>query len=323
MNPMIDEEFKEFCEKNKWKVPRIKPSSKMGRTMQVCWSSLEKRKPVFIIITGKQGRGKSRGIFLNILDYWFKYFHRQLPDKSCFGVSFITYLKALKKAEPMGFAGLDEASDIFDKGNTGQKVLTDLYQTYQIIREKYVFTCVVMPSIFDLYTRFARNSVTFWFHALKRIDNVCRDCGTIFAGNECKKCGSKNYKEGQCIFNCYNQQKLQDILSINEQRTMKRVKCGVQPVSEFPTSLREYKGELTSYYDMLKNEKTKDKVGELLEKYGKGNKKNEERERKFKEILKLKMKGTENKEIAKQLDIHPATVSSYLRKVGDFIDIDV
>ena len=219
----------------------------------------------FGVVTGKVGFGKSRGIFLNIMDYWYKTFFNKIPPTSCFGVSFEDYLKALKKGEPFDFAGLDEGGDIFDKGNSGQRVLIDLYQTYTIIREKKLFTCIVISSIFDLYSKFAINRVKFWINVIKRVNKKCKNCKTEFVGEKCPKCDCEKYTGGYIVFDFYSQERLKKILEYNQYRQTKKINCGVG--SMFQGSVREYKGELVDYYKKLKDDKSTSKIDELYTKY--------------------------------------------------------
>jgi len=245
--------------------PQITKNHKLGQSLIKLHENMLLNRDVFGVITGSVGNGKSRGIFLNILDFWYKTFHDKIPPKSCFGVTFEGYIKALKNAEPFDFAGLDEGGDIFDKGNSSSRVLVDLYQTYGIIREKKIFTCIVLPSIFDLYTKFAINRVTFWINVIKRVDKKCKKCGKKYVNQKCPYCGHEKYTGGFIIFDFYSKKRLKQILEYNQYRQNKTLKCGVGPL--FQGSTREYKGELVSHYNKLKEEKSTKKIDELFCKY--------------------------------------------------------
>jgi len=252
--------------------PRITNKGKLGKVLDKCWQDMHLDKPKFVVITGRVRTGKSRSLFLNIIDYWYKTNFNKVPPKDCFGVKFEDYINSLNRSKEYNVVGLDEGGDTFNKSATGRKRLNDLYETYGIIMEKRIFTIIVLPSIFDLDNKFAQNHVTYWINATRRIDNKCKKCDTSFVGKRCYKCGSKNYKEGYVIFNFYTQNRLRKILQYNENRPIKKIYCGVKCL--FQSMIKEYKGELIEYYSKLKSNKIESKIKTLNDNYGiKNNKK--------------------------------------------------
>ena len=291
---------------------RIGENSKLGRVLNKSWEDLHIKQPMFWVITGKVGTGKSRSLFLNIIDYWYRHFHNKEIIKTCFGTTFPAYINALNTAKPFDIAGLDEAGDIFNKGARGRIVLNDLYETYGIIRERLIFTVIVMPSIFDLDNKFAQNNVTYWLNAVKRINNKCNKCHKDFVGNICPYCNSKDYKPGCVVYNFYSHKRLKKILQFNESRNIKSLSCGVKP--NFTSKLGEYKGKLCDYYDSLKQEKTDLKVKTLDKKYG--IKTTIEQNKQAIEVKDMLEKGIKMPQIAEKLGIHQNTCYARLRKFG-------
>lgn len=290
---------------------RIGDSGKLGQVLHRCWDRLQRKHPVFIVVTGRVGTGKSRSIFMNIIDYWYKTFHNKIPPKTCFGVTFPKYIDALNVAKPNEIAGLDEGGDVFSKGRQGQASLKDLYETYGIIRERCIFTIIVMPSIFDLESKFAMNSVTYWINTIKRVDNKCNNCGKSFVDYKCPFCNSTSYKEGFVGFKFYSQKRLKDILRYNETRQIKTLKVP-NIRANFDGIINEYKGELVSYYSELKNKKTTGKVEMLKKKYGleAENKRKEQ----TKKIVELLDQGLTLTEVSDKIGLHENTIKSRIQQ---------
>lgn len=137
-----------------------------------------------------------------------------------------------------------------------------LYQTYTVIREKKLFTLIVLPSFFDLNPRFRKRRVRVLFHAKYRCDNRCLFCDHFFTGNRCPKCLSGNFKPGFLIFDVYNQKQIHEILERNKHRSIKSLNVGVQPVVK-NARIKEYKGSLLPNYEKLKKEKLAETIKNL------------------------------------------------------------
>lgn len=211
----------------------------------------------FVVITGGEGVGKSRGVFLNILDYWYKkVLGQKTAPKDCFAIDLKDFVRLLKEGKPGDFRGLDEAGDKMDTQDYMNKINKMLYQAYTIIREKHYFSCIVLPSIFDLNSRFRKRRVKCLIHCHKRVDNVCNKCKTEFAGEECPKCKSKDYKKGYVQYKIWNRKRLREIFARNVGRAFKSLYVGVPPIAE--GIVYEYDGELKEHYNKVKLQKATD-----------------------------------------------------------------
>lgn len=301
---------------------QITENHRLGQSLIKLHENMLLNRDVFGVITGSVGNGKSRGLFLNIMDFWYKQFHNKIPPKHCFGVSFEDYLKALKKATPFDFAGLDEGGDIFDKGNSSSRVLVDLYQTYGIIREKKIFTCIVIPSIFDLYTKFAINRVKFWINVVKRVDKKCKKCGKKYVETKCPKCGHDKYTGGFVVFDFYSKKRLKQILEYNQYRQNKTLKCGISPM--FQGSTREYKGELVSHYNKLKDQKATRKIDELYAKYTEKSEDKKSTKKEMPQGVKYVLNYAEKHGVtacAKEFEIDRKTVYNYRKRWKEDVEV--
>lgn len=236
----------------------LRRDSKLARLLNFIHIKLLLNYDYFIVISGEEGVGKSRGLFLNIADHWYTKILGQPLDKDCYGVDFKDFINSLKDGKPLDFRGLDEAGDTLDSQDYANRMNKILYQTFTIVRERRYFTCIVLPSLFDLNSRFRKRRVRLLLHAKQRIDNKCRvkKCATSFVGSKCPKCGGTNFKRGYVIYDCWGKKKIQRILEINSRRYIKSLYCGVSPT--FTGTVAEYKGGLLERYNKLKVKKVED-----------------------------------------------------------------
>jgi len=292
------EDTKSYEEHNKrwvkWKT-KIKPLHKIGKALFKVRNSLERKYDYVWMITGETGSGKSRGLLLNIIDYWNKIFDDVEPSTDCLSTEFGQYITSLasKERKPQDIITLDEAGDTIDKGSAGEKKLIDLYQTYTIIREKLFFAVWCMPSIFDVSTKFATRRIKGWLHVIRRVDNKCKNCGFDFVGNQCPQCNSKDFKNGFIRYAFFNKKRLKEIIQINQYRLYKNIWVGIDPL--FESTIRQYNGSLDEYYSELKSSKMDQKLNELQKKYGVDGISDKIRE--------LSDKGKSQRQIAKELGI--------------------
>lgn len=233
----------------------LRGNSKLARLLRFIHSKILLNYDYFIVITGEEGVGKSRGLFLNIVDHWYTKILGKSLDENCYGVDFNDFIAALRNGEPLDFRGLDEAGDTLDAQDYANRMNKMLYQTFTIVRERRYFTCIVLPSIFDLNARFRKRRVRLLIHAKRRIDNKCRKCQIFFVGDRCP-CGSTDFKKGYVVYDVWSKKKIQSILDINSRRYIKNVYCGVKPT--FTGSVSEYKGKLLERYNKLKEKKVED-----------------------------------------------------------------
>jgi len=234
----------------------------------------------FIVITGDEGVGKSRGMFLNIMDYWYKVLLKKPVPSNCFGVDVGDFIKSLNEGEPMDFRGLDEAGDVLDSQEFSNKFNKMLYQAYTVIREKKYFTVIVLPNYFELNPRFRKRRVRLLINIKKRYDNTCKKCKTKFVGGVCPKCGSESFRKGYIVWEAFNRWGIRQILNRNENRGLKSLKVGVKPIASGIVQ-GEYSGELSDVYSKMKTDKMNTLLKQLHEDIGsfKGTKDNKNKKK--------------------------------------------
>jgi len=240
----------------------INSNGNLAKFLHVVFKQMSKNYDIFLVIDGVEGVGKSRGLLLNILDYWYRRClkYKKIP-KWAINIDVKDWVNNLNNANQKEMIGLDEAGDSMDSMQFANKFNRLLYQAYTIIREKLSFSIVVLPSFFDLSSRFRKRRVRFLIHGYKRVDNRCNKCGYEFVGDSCPKCKSKNFKRGFLMFEIYDRQRINMILEYNLYRHTKKVRCGVAPLVR--GTVREYQGELADYYSELKKQKMKEVLDKL------------------------------------------------------------
>jgi len=238
----------------------IAKKSNLAKILYVIDNRIERNYDYFVVVTGDEGVGKSRGLFLNIIAFWYHAIKKMAIPKKCFAVSLKDFAHNLKSGSKGQIRGLDEAGDSMDTQEYANKVNRALYKAYTVIREKKLMTIVVLPSFFDLNPRFRKRRVRLLIHAYKRVDNKCLDCGKEFVGDVCP-CGSRNFKQGYVAWRAYNRKQLRKIIEKNQYRQIKTLNVGVAPLAD--GIVREYKGELLPVYERLKNRKMKDTLSAL------------------------------------------------------------
>jgi len=249
------------------------PGSSLKRLLKWIHQKMQKKYDFFICIVGDEGTGKSRGVFLNIMDEWYKEcLKKPIPD-NCFGVDIKEFIQSLDQGEPMDFRGLDEAGDSLDTQEFTNKFNKLLYQAYTVIREKQYLSVIVLPSFFDLNPRFRKRRVRIVINCKRRIDNTCLKCRYSFCGEVCPSCGSTSYRPGYVAYDVYNRKQIRQILERNQYNMIKTLKVGVQPMMS--GIVREYKGEMIEKYSKMKQDKMQkvlqkltDEVRDLIPKYG-------------------------------------------------------
>ena len=154
----------------------------------------------FLLITGNEGTGKSRGLMLNIIDDWYNRVLKKKPKNIPFVTDFFQYPDLLQKSEKYDIVALDEAGDSLDNTQLGAKAKNLIYRSYTIIREKGIYSIVVLPSVFDFFGKFVRRRVNFLLHADYRVDNYCRKDKIFFTGDNCPICKRKYDIKGYLSF---------------------------------------------------------------------------------------------------------------------------
>lgn len=236
-------------------------NSNLAKVLYWVYAKIMLNYDMFIVITGGEGTGKSRGLFLNIVDFWYRKILKKPIPQDSYGIDIKDFVKSLGTGKKLDFRGLDEAGDSIDAQNWNNVLNKILYQAYTVIREKKLFTCIVLPSFFDLNPRFRKRRVKVLFNVYKRVDNKCKACDGYFVDSKvCPHCGNDKFTKGYILWRCYNKKQIREILVRNQFRSVKSLNVGVSPVCEGRSY--EYKGELLKFYNPKKQEKMK----EVLEK---------------------------------------------------------
>jgi len=259
---------------------KLQPTSKLGKTLDRYYSRGFRKYPVVIIVTGEVGTGKSKSLALNVYDYWFKRFHDKSPPAKLFTTQLVKYSVALKMAEVMELAVLDEAMDAFGKGTSSRKIVNAFAKMFGICRGRQVATMVVLDDIFIVTSKLAKY-VTCWIHTEKRIDNKCKSCNELFAGfKACPFCGSTSYRPGMVKFRVYSKRRLRAVLQANENRTIKSIYIKGVPANIY-SIINEYTGELEEYYNKMKEDKQNTTMDELIKEVKIGTKQMKKAEKEY------------------------------------------
>lgn len=226
--------------------------SNFGRIIEFTWERMQREYDRVIGIAGAEGRGKSRGIFLHLIEEY--YAARGVPVPSGrYGVHVSGFKKALLTAEKYDFCGLDEGGDTLNKIDQGNTFAKMLYKTMTVVREKLYFTTIVMPSFFDFPKGIRERRMHGLFHAHRRVDNRCKACDNKFTGPTCKKCGSSDYTPGYVVWRYFNRKNLNYIVAWNRYA---KIPTLYPPGVEFIEGRNsEYKGQLLKEYTAMKGEK--------------------------------------------------------------------
>jgi len=239
----------------------IKLDSNLAKIMNAIYTAMCLNYDYFGVIMGDEGLGKSRGILLNCIDYWYNHLLKMPAPKHSLAINLVNFVKNLEVGNRMDFRALDEAGDAMDAQDYANKMNRAIYKAYTVIREKKFFSMVVLPSIFDLNSRFRKRRVKLLINVYKRVNKICKNCKHEFVEIACPKCGSNNYEKGYVCWEAWNKKKLLEILQKNVNRDIKSVHVGVKPVCS--GIAYEYEGELMDYYTTLKDKKTDEAINDL------------------------------------------------------------
>jgi len=239
----------------------VAENSKLARLLRKFHVYMKRQYDVCICIVGGEGKGKSRGLLLPIIDYWYKSILNRPVKTNSLGVSFEAFATALKTGEEFDICALDEAGEEMDRENHRNTLNTILFQAYTVIREKLFFTILVLPDFFDLNPRFRKRRVRGVFEVYKRKDYECTSCGWEFVQRpECPKCQCKKIKKGYILWRYYSRQKLDEIIAKNQSRLIKRLSV-VKPT--YSGKSYKYDGPLLKPYAALKKGKMDDAINRI------------------------------------------------------------
>lgn len=223
------------------------------KLLQIFYKGMERNHDYVIVVTGKEGIGKSN-LFLNILDSWYKQVLGKDIPKGRYGVGIKEFIQAIDTGKKFDFCGLDEGGDELDRDSYRDLLNQTLYKTYTIIRGEIFFTVICLPSFFDLNPRFRQRRVRGIFYVYRRQDNKCKKCSKLFAGNVCS-CGSTDYVAGYIQWRYFTRHRINQIIARNKNRPIPSLNVGVQGIEGITY---EYKGELLSEYTQMKVKKMRD-----------------------------------------------------------------
>jgi hypothetical protein len=121
-----------------------------------------------VVITGYEGTGKSN-LGLQIFEEWRKIIGKPVSKDD---IRFIAsnkqeYVKSLDASAKYDMVIHDEAGKDLYARNALSSFNKDLNIAYQVIREKNLYTILIIPSIIDLDTFFRRRRVTAMLHVYK------------------------------------------------------------------------------------------------------------------------------------------------------------
>ncbi len=236
----------------------INNDSNLARILRTIHKKVQLRYDYFGVITGAEGVGKSRGLALNIIDYWYTKILKIKPPTWSISSNITDFIKSLSKAKPGELVILDEAGDVLDTSEFLNKLNKSLYQAYTVIRDLRIVSFVVLPSFFDLNPRFRGRRVKILINAYKRVNRICDKCSNEFVEDACTACGSKNFTPSYVAWECWNKMGIRNLLLKNKDKPVKSLNVRVKPIAR--GIVHEYKGRLTKYYDELKNKKTEDAI---------------------------------------------------------------
>jgi len=212
-----------------------------------------------IVITGKKGLGKSRGLLLNIIQYWYKrVLKRRQREPKRFVFTAKDFLHMLYISKDYDICALDESSNVLYKGDYMTALNKSINKIYDQLREQFYFTIFVLPNFFSLDKTFREDQVNYVLNVTHRVPNTCKQCKEKFSGEECFFCGSKKYKPGFILFEGYNKDRVY-------KANLKGTFHGIAP-SFKNASVKEYKGRLLQYYSEEKKEKGKEAIKEVIKK---------------------------------------------------------
>ena len=250
----------------------IKPNSKLAKTLHFIHRQIRLKWDCFVVITGGEGTGKSIGMFLNIIDYWYKCILDKPIPGYAWNIDTGDFVMGLKKGERYDICGLDEASDELDTSKRYEQFNQFLYLVYNIIRGKGYMTLMVLPSFFDLAPRFRNRRVRFVFDVYERKNNKCKHC-TEDVGDEnipfefteqaCPLCGSTDYEPGYIKWRLFGRKELNLILEkVKKQALPSLGNTGVQPIAQGKAFA--YDGELLEEYLKEKDNKMDQTIHKLV-----------------------------------------------------------
>lgn len=186
-----------------------------------------------IAIDGDEGVSKSN-LNLHMLDYWCELLNGECKPEDIKHMCLTgnDFIDDLSDSIPNEYISFDEAGEL-DSRRAMSDFNVKISQAYQVIRADRLFTTLVLPSFWDLETRFRLRRVKALFHV---------------------------YARGKVAV--YLKDKVRLLCQLNEHRKIKSY-YGVSP--DFYANFPIYKGVLADKYKELKKKKTQEARSKLKE----------------------------------------------------------
>lgn len=142
---------------------------KLIRIMAVDYKKLTTEKwDKVLVIDGDEGTSKSN-LALTIFDIWQSNLNGELKDndidKICLNLK--QFSGALRNLPPYNMIIYDEAGEL-SKMRMMSKFNNTITLAYQVIRGRSYFSILVLPSVFDLDSRFTKRRARGYIHVIKR-----------------------------------------------------------------------------------------------------------------------------------------------------------
>ena len=210
---------------------------KLIRYLSVDFEMLTKHKwDKVLIIDGDEGTSKSN-LALTLVDLWQTALNGEVKptdiDNICLNIK--QFGASLRKLPPYNMVVYDEAGEL-TKMRMMSRFNNTINLAYQVIRGRSYFSILVLPSVFDLDSRFTKRRARGYIHI---------------------------YKRG--VYGYFNKTRLRMMMdNFNKTKSENRARASVKPlfVEKFP----EYKDtELRKLYDK-KKEKRMQEITEILDK---------------------------------------------------------
>lgn len=237
----------------------IAHNSNLAEVLHRFKSMMDRGYDVFCVITGMEGVGKSRGLFLNIIDYWYTVIlgHKKVPEGR-YNVRLEDFIQSLKTGKDYDICSLDEAGDTMDSQNFRDALNRILYQSYTIIREKRFFTLIVLPDFYDLNPRFRNRRVRGVFECFQRVDHRCKECNHRFVGPlHCPECKSKKIEKGFVRWRYFGRARINQIFEKTKNHKVKRLGVLSPTIQGI---VEEYRGPMLKRYSKEKAQKMEEAI---------------------------------------------------------------
>jgi hypothetical protein len=261
----------------------------------------------FFIFTGLTGSGKSNTV-LHFFHYWYKDILKKGEDVEYFNKFFAGridgFASALKEAKNQKYTMIVHDEVILDlHSKDGQKSLSKkLFQTYNVIRGKNLFTIVLLPNLCDFSKDFVKERVQHWIHCYKEDGH---HYAAYYSPSKVSNMVPKMFKMQEQLKRGSGEDR-PDPLSMN-----------IQPSMLF--KVKRYTGIYASHYEMLKQENMDATIDDLYDLVHKGkiesvDIKKYKKLKLIKRIIDLMSVGKTHKEIAVDVEMSVNSLRTFISR---------